>query len=285
MRARPPCSPSRRWRFRAAACGRFMRGGEAGPVVQTLRGVQVAPIPGQNGWLVRTALQDRLGKRGGAVRYRLEVELSDDITGFGIRSDNAVTRERRTPARPLPADRRRARHRGARRHRRLRRRHRRGLSANMRPSPPSRPRSSGSPPRSPTRSSRASPSTPSAAAAAPRPIERAREGEPGAGREGAEGAGRHPLLPAPRPRRFGQPRAGPAARRGDGRGGRADRPQRRRAQGRSRPARRRGGQHLHVRRRPLDPGRPRRRRDRAGGRGAARGAGGRQSGGAARRRA
>jgi LPS-assembly lipoprotein len=72
-------------------------GGEAGPVVQTLRGVQVAPIPGQNGWLVRTALQDRLGNnRHTGVRYRLEVELSDDITGFGIRSDNAVTRERRT---------------------------------------------------------------------------------------------------------------------------------------------------------------------------------------------
>ena len=71
-------------------------GGEAGPVVQTLRGVQVAPIPGQNGWLVRTALEDRLGNGAGEVRYRLEVELSDDITGFGIRSDNAVTRERRT---------------------------------------------------------------------------------------------------------------------------------------------------------------------------------------------
>ncbi len=72
-------------------------GGESSPVVQSLRGVQVAPIPGRNGWLVRTALQDRLGQnRGAAVRYRLEVELSDDITGFGIRSDNAVTRERRT---------------------------------------------------------------------------------------------------------------------------------------------------------------------------------------------
>ena len=71
-------------------------GGEAGPVMRTLRGVQVAPIPGQTGWLIRTALQDRLGNPGAAVRYRLEVELSDDITGFGIRSDNAVTRERRT---------------------------------------------------------------------------------------------------------------------------------------------------------------------------------------------
>lgn len=72
-------------------------GGASGPVVQTLHGVQVAPIAGQGGWLVRTALQDRLGARAGdPVRYRLEVELNDDITGFGIRSDNAVTRERRT---------------------------------------------------------------------------------------------------------------------------------------------------------------------------------------------
>jgi LPS-assembly lipoprotein len=72
-------------------------GGASGPVVQTLRGVQVAPIPGQTGWLVRTALIDRLGSGdAGAVLFRLEVELDDDITGFGIRSDNAVTRERRT---------------------------------------------------------------------------------------------------------------------------------------------------------------------------------------------
>lgn len=85
--------------FALSGCGLrpLYAGGEAGPVVQSLRGVQVAPIPGRNGWLVRTALQDRLGQnRGTAVRYRLEVELSDDITGFGIRSDNAVTRERRT---------------------------------------------------------------------------------------------------------------------------------------------------------------------------------------------
>ena len=72
-------------------------GGASGHVVRTLRGVQVAAIPGQTGWLVRTALVDRLGGGdAGAVRYRLEVELDDDITGFGIRSDNAVTRERRT---------------------------------------------------------------------------------------------------------------------------------------------------------------------------------------------
>ncbi len=72
-------------------------GGSAGPVAQALHAVQVAPIAGQGGWLVRTALEDRLGNGGGeAPLYRLEVELDDDITGFGIRSDNAVTRERRT---------------------------------------------------------------------------------------------------------------------------------------------------------------------------------------------
>jgi LPS-assembly lipoprotein len=72
-------------------------GGNSGPVAQALHNVQVNPIPGRGGWLVRTALVDRLGAQSGdAVRYRLEVELDDDITGFGIRRDNAVTRERRT---------------------------------------------------------------------------------------------------------------------------------------------------------------------------------------------
>jgi LPS-assembly lipoprotein len=71
-------------------------GGGAGPVAQALHGVQVAPIQGRAGWLVRTALEDRLGDGRGDPVYRLEVELDDDITGFGIRSDNAVTRERRT---------------------------------------------------------------------------------------------------------------------------------------------------------------------------------------------
>ena len=71
-------------------------GGSDGPVAQTLRGVDVAPIPGRAGWLVRTALQDRLGGRGGEARYRLDVELDDQITGFGVRSDDTVTRERRT---------------------------------------------------------------------------------------------------------------------------------------------------------------------------------------------
>jgi LPS-assembly lipoprotein len=73
-------------------------GGGSGPVAMTLEAVQVAPIQGgRAGWLVRAALEDRLGRReDDAPRYRLEVELDDSITGFGIRSDDAVTRERRT---------------------------------------------------------------------------------------------------------------------------------------------------------------------------------------------
>ncbi len=71
--------------------------GESGAVVQTLRAVEVAPIDGKAGWLMRNALNDRLGRgRGETAAYRLEVELDDQITGFGVRRDDAITRERRT---------------------------------------------------------------------------------------------------------------------------------------------------------------------------------------------
>jgi LPS-assembly lipoprotein len=82
-----------------AGCGLqpLYGGGASGPVAQTLRSVSVAPIEGRAGWLVRTALEDRLGTPSAAAApYRLEVLLDDEITGFGIRRDDAVTRERRT---------------------------------------------------------------------------------------------------------------------------------------------------------------------------------------------
>ena len=82
-----------------SACGLrpLYGGGGSGRVAQTLSAIEVAPIGGRAGWMVRTAIQDRLGNTGPAeARYRLEIELDDDITGFGIRSDDAVTRERRT---------------------------------------------------------------------------------------------------------------------------------------------------------------------------------------------
>ena len=71
-------------------------GGSNGVVAQTLAQVEVAPIAGQSGWLMRNALVDRLGEGGAqAARYRLEVELDDQISGLGVRSDNSITRERR----------------------------------------------------------------------------------------------------------------------------------------------------------------------------------------------
>ncbi|MET0373867.1 MAG: LPS assembly lipoprotein LptE [Rhizorhabdus sp.] len=70
--------------------------GGSGPVAATLSAIEVGPIGGQRGWLVRNALNDRLHRQSeGAARYRLEVELDDDITGFGVRQDNTITRERR----------------------------------------------------------------------------------------------------------------------------------------------------------------------------------------------
>lgn len=72
-------------------------GGGSGAVARSLQSVEVGPIAGRSGWLVRTALEDRLGSaNSGSPRYRLEVELDDAITGYGIRSDDSVTRERRT---------------------------------------------------------------------------------------------------------------------------------------------------------------------------------------------
>jgi LPS-assembly lipoprotein len=59
--------------------------------------VQVGPIAGQQGWLVRTKLVDRLGDAAnGDSRYRLDVTLDDNITSYGLRADRAATQERRT---------------------------------------------------------------------------------------------------------------------------------------------------------------------------------------------
>ena len=74
--------------------------GSKGAVAQVLADVDVAAIEGHSGWLVRNALRDRLqatqGGQGAGKRLRLDVRLEDSITGFGVRADDAVTRERRT---------------------------------------------------------------------------------------------------------------------------------------------------------------------------------------------
>ena len=71
-------------------------GGASGAVATSLSQISVGPIPERGGWLVRSALVDRLGGEHPGATHRLEVELDDDISGFGIRGDRSVTRERRT---------------------------------------------------------------------------------------------------------------------------------------------------------------------------------------------
>jgi LPS-assembly lipoprotein len=82
-----------------AACGLqpLYGGGSSSPVAGLLRSVDVGPIAGQQGWLVRTKLLDRLGESGTApAQYRLDVTLDDNITSYGLRANRAATQERRT---------------------------------------------------------------------------------------------------------------------------------------------------------------------------------------------
>lgn len=82
-----------------SACGLqpMYAGGRSGAAAQALASVQVEPIPGRNGWLMRNALNDRLTAMGNAQpRYLLKVQLDDRIEGLGVRADDTVTRERRT---------------------------------------------------------------------------------------------------------------------------------------------------------------------------------------------
>ena len=81
-----------------AGCGlKPLYGGIDSPARIALGQVQVAPIEGQAGWLVSSALRDRLAAVDGApARYRLDIRLDDSITGLGVRRDDAITRERRT---------------------------------------------------------------------------------------------------------------------------------------------------------------------------------------------
>ncbi|MCR9180829.1 MAG: LPS assembly lipoprotein LptE [Erythrobacteraceae bacterium] len=81
-----------------AACGLspMYAGGGSAAVAQGLAAVDVPAIPGQGGWLVRNALQDRLGVAGNsASAYRLDVRLDDSLEALGVLNDDTISRERR----------------------------------------------------------------------------------------------------------------------------------------------------------------------------------------------
>ena len=83
-----------------AACGLqpMYAGGGSGAVAQGLASIDISPIEGRAGWLMRNALSDRLqpGRGNGATRYRLDVRLDDKLEGLGLLSDDTIGRERRT---------------------------------------------------------------------------------------------------------------------------------------------------------------------------------------------
>jgi len=81
-----------------SACGlQPMYGGVGNSAVaQGLAGVQVPPIPDRGGWLLRGALEDRLGVAGSASpRFRLDVRIDDQLEALGVLNDDTISRERR----------------------------------------------------------------------------------------------------------------------------------------------------------------------------------------------
>ncbi|NCP19685.1 MAG: hypothetical protein GW855_11075 [Erythrobacter sp.] len=82
-----------------SACGLqpIYAGANGKGVVADLSAVQIAPIEGRTGWLLATALEDRvdLNRTAPAPRYRLDVQLDESLESLGLLSDERVTRERR----------------------------------------------------------------------------------------------------------------------------------------------------------------------------------------------
>lgn len=81
----------------AGGCGLqpIYAGGASGPAATTLAQISIAPISDRGGYFLREELVRRIGPGDAAPRYRLEVAIDDQITGFGIRGDTSISRERR----------------------------------------------------------------------------------------------------------------------------------------------------------------------------------------------
>ena len=81
-----------------AACGLqpMYAGGGSGAVAQGLASIDISPIEGRAGRLMRNALSDRLRSGAGTTRYRLDVRRADKLEGLGLLSDDTIGRERRT---------------------------------------------------------------------------------------------------------------------------------------------------------------------------------------------
>lgn len=84
--------------FALSACGlspMYAGGGSSG-VAQGIAAVDIPAIEGRGGWLVKNALEARLGVAGQTTpAYRLDVRLDDSLEALGVLNDDTISRERR----------------------------------------------------------------------------------------------------------------------------------------------------------------------------------------------
>jgi LPS-assembly lipoprotein len=81
-----------------SACGLtpMYAGGAQSASAQGLAAVDIPAIEGRGGWLVKNALEARLGVAGQATpQYRLDVRLDDSLEALGVLNDDTISRERR----------------------------------------------------------------------------------------------------------------------------------------------------------------------------------------------
>jgi LPS-assembly lipoprotein len=81
-----------------SACGLspMYAGGGSSAVAQGIAAVDVPAIQGRGGWLVKNALDARLGVAGQVTpQYRLDVRLDDSLEALGVLNDDTISRERR----------------------------------------------------------------------------------------------------------------------------------------------------------------------------------------------
>jgi LPS-assembly lipoprotein len=81
-----------------AACGLspMYAGGTSAATAQGIAAIDIPAIEGRGGWLVRNALEARLGVAGEAAPlYRLDVLLDDSLEALGVLNDDTISRERR----------------------------------------------------------------------------------------------------------------------------------------------------------------------------------------------
>jgi LPS-assembly lipoprotein len=84
--------------FALTACGLspMYAGGGSAATAQGIAAVEVPAIQGRGGWLVKNALEARLGVAGQTTpQYRLDVRLDDSLEALGVLNDDTISRERR----------------------------------------------------------------------------------------------------------------------------------------------------------------------------------------------